>query len=69
MARLEREVARDADSMDDEDEAALQEDIEEDQSVRQSVNIYKSKEDGVKAFSFCLYPSLFALELAIVPWR
>ena len=46
MERLEREVERDPDAMDDEDQAALQEDIEEDPNIRKSVNIYRSKEEN-----------------------
>ena len=47
MERLEREVERDADAMEAEDEVALQEDIEEDPSIRQSVNIYR-REGGCR---------------------
>ena len=45
MDRLEREVEKDPDAMEEEDEAALQEDIEEDPGIRQTVNIYRSEED------------------------
>ena len=57
MARLEREVERDSDAMDADDQAAFQEDIEEDPSIRQSVTIYRSKEDSTVARSTLSYNS------------
>lgn len=43
MGRLDKEVESGVDAMDEEDQAALQEDIEEDPSIRQNVDIFRSK--------------------------